>query len=301
MTSPATPPGKLRIVLAEPAPELLAHFSDPRTRARLLGNVRWHGVPERRAEDIVQTTMADAWKARHAWPATLEELDRWLFKALHNDRIDDNKKDAKAPLLKKPKSEKASSDDADHDEDHQDPPPAVVTKDPAEVNDSLRFAMEYAESRPRLRHSIVWLLRASMGVSVREIAADARVREKVVTNALQRLRAELRMVHGPLLILLGFAVVAIALYVMKGRIDDSAKPGPKPVPTIVAPTPAPQEPAPLSADDLRTRAFGECDAKDWPACLADLQQAKNLDPSGDAAPRVQAALKAAIRGIEGKQ
>jgi hypothetical protein len=51
------------------------------------------------------------------------------------------------------------------------------------------------------------------------------------------------------------------------------------------------------ADELREGAYAACDKGQWRACEDQLDDAKKLDPAGDAAPRVQAARAAAIQGL----
>ncbi len=59
-----------------PLPELHAHVADPRTLSRLRALVR-RRVPERDAEDVVQTVVVDALAAR-ARPETREAVQRWM-------------------------------------------------------------------------------------------------------------------------------------------------------------------------------------------------------------------------------
>jgi DNA-directed RNA polymerase specialized sigma24 family protein len=295
---------------AEPAPELVAHFASPATRKRLLGNLRWHGVPERRVEDVLHETLRDMWKQRHAWPGTVEELDRVLNTALRFDRIDDHRNEARSPLLRKDTSAKVA-DDQGADADDDDPPAMIATTTETEptlqARDGLRFAVEYAESRPRLRKSLVWLMQNQMGMSYADIAAKEHCEPKVIENALVRLRAELRMVHGPLVILAGFVLIYVLLRAMHGYVNDQATDPnvPKPTPNIVAPPAPPPAPAPttapqLTADDLRTRAFAECHDGKWAECYDDLEAAKQQDPAGDRSARVKAARAQANRGMSGK-
>jgi hypothetical protein len=96
----------------------------------------------------------------------------------------------------------------------------------------------------------------------------------------------------------GAAVGGGAVYVaMEEQRPRAPTPSPAPLPT---PAPEPVEPAPpelVSAADLRHDAFGECEAREWDACLADLDRARATDPAGDDAPAVKDARKRAIAGI----
>ena len=157
---------------AEPSPELVAHFKDPAVRKRLLGKALWVGTPERRAEDVVQTTLADVWRRRHAWPDTVEGLDRWLFTALHNDMIDAGKADRRAPLTRKAKEAKDAAESkgvddprADADDDEPAATTTTIVEPTLEARDGLRAASEYVESRPALRKSFVWLMQTQLGMS----------------------------------------------------------------------------------------------------------------------------------------
>ena len=68
--------------------------------------------------------------------------------------------------------------------------------------------------------------------------------------------------------------------------------GPIPGPIAPAPPGSSQSneaatPDPRSAADLRRQAAAECDARKWGPCLADLDQARALDPAGDDAPEIK--------------
>jgi hypothetical protein len=67
----------------------------------------------------------------------------------------------------------------------------------------------------------------------------------------------------------------------------------------------PAPPGPSAADiaaatDLRREATAACDASKWGECLADLDQARGLDPDGDDATPIKAMRDRAIRNIRGK-
>jgi DNA-directed RNA polymerase specialized sigma24 family protein len=291
----------------EPAAELVAHVLSPATRKRLLGNLLYKGVPERRAEDVVQETLTDVWNKRHEWPETIPELDHLLNSILRYDRIDDQRKESRSPLLRKDRSDKIADDQGGDDDAEPAAMTTTVVEPTLEARDGLRAASEYVESRPGLRKSFVWLMQTQLGMSYADIAAKENTREKVVRNALNRLREELRAVHGPLAFLLGLALIGVVYFVMHGRVNDQATNpnAPKPTPTIVAPPAPPPAPAPttapqLTADDLRTRAFAECHDGNWARCHDDLEAAKQQDPAGDRSARVKAARAQANRGMSGK-
>jgi DNA-directed RNA polymerase specialized sigma24 family protein len=232
---------------AEPAPELVAHFTNPATRKRLLGNLRWKLVPERQREDIVQITMADAWAHRHSWPKSIEELDKLLFTMLRCDRLDEAKRSRRAPLLREEPKEATEVGHGDEDLQDVDPAPMTVATEPQEQRDGIKKALEYAESRPRLKYAMKWLLQMYMGLEAKEIAALEHVSVDVVHQQVSRLRAELRMTFGGIFIVLAIAAIVYAVihFFYVGSVNDQAHP-PQPVPTVVAPPPTPAPAAPTS-------------------------------------------------------
>jgi DNA-directed RNA polymerase specialized sigma24 family protein len=245
---PRPQPRPANVPPSEPAPELVAHFHDPKTRKRLLGHLKWRFVPERNREDVVQITLADAWKRRHSWPKTAAELDKLLFAMLRGDGIDMARKERRAPLLRGEAADApaATSDDANADEDPPEPGGVTVSTEPQEERQAIREALDYADSRPRLKHPMRWLLQMYMGMTAREIARCERVTENVVYVAVSDLRAELRAKFGRVFIALAIASVlwAIVHFVRIGRVNDQAHP-PQTVPTVVSPPPAPApSPAP---------------------------------------------------------
>ena len=54
------------------------------------------------------------------------------------------------------------------------------------------------------------------------------------------------------------------------------------------------------ARELRQRALGECEAKQWAPCLQDLQSASDYDPAGDSDPQVKRAKAEAKRHLPDK-
>jgi DNA-directed RNA polymerase specialized sigma24 family protein len=198
----------------------------------------------------VNTTLTDAWKQRHSWPKTVEELDKLLFTILRCDRVDSARKERKEPLLRGEPGEAATNDDtpsSNADEDPPEPGGLTVTTEPQEEREAIKNAMEYADSRPRLKYPMRWLLQMYMGMSAREIARSEHVTENVVYLAVSDLRAELRAKFGRVFVLLAMAALAYAIihFFYVGRVNDQAHP-PRPVPTVVAPTPSPAPAAPTS-------------------------------------------------------
>ena len=92
-----------------------------------------------------------------------------------------------------------------------------------------------------------------------------------------------------------FAVAGGALY-------ETLHPSPEPVGSPPPPTPPRPEPVVPSADplaaaaELRRKAAAACDAKQWSACLAALDEARALDPDGDGASTVKSLREKATAG-----
>jgi hypothetical protein len=93
-----------------------------------------------------------------------------------------------------------------------------------------------------------------------------------------------------------FAVAGGALY-------ETLRPSPEPVAHPPPPTPSSSAPVAPSADDLavaaelRHKAGAACDAKKWSACLAELDEARAVDPDGDDALTVKSLREKAMAGL----
>lgn len=81
-----------------------------------------------------------------------------------------------------------------------------------------------------------------------------------------------------------------------------------PGPTIGPVPPEPTSPAPLpsavpdlvAAIELRRLAAAACDAQQWSACLTHLDEARAVDPDGDATPSVKTLRDRAIQQLDRK-
>jgi hypothetical protein len=134
--------------------------------------------------------------------------------------------------------------------------------------------------------------RAAVGDWRREIEQRVALRKATATE--QRASTRPRGRPRPILVLLAATVGAAAT---GGLIYALARPAP-PVPAAPAPAPSIPEPSPVesvapdplvAAATLRKNAFADCDAFQWQGCLHYLDQARELDPAGDAAPEVKKA------------
>jgi hypothetical protein len=93
-----------------------------------------------------------------------------------------------------------------------------------------------------------------------------------------------------------FAVAGGAVYATLHRSPEPVAKGHPPEPS----TPAPVVPSAddlVVAADLRGKAAVACDAKQWSVCLAELDEARAVDPGGDDASTVKSLRDKAIAGI----
>ena len=167
------------------------------------------------------------------------------------------------------------------------------------------------DTDPDKRQTFWWLARRAMGEEIRKIAREADLDYDVVRKRMETLRAELK--GKALLWAAAVAVLAIVvgsawlIFRPKQQIahDKEQQPAPtlnETAPTAPLPPPAPPAPPPLSpaeqAHQLRSFAYRECVADFWRECLAELDQAKQIDPDGEKDPLVKAARKDATEGLK---
>ncbi len=145
---------------------------------------------------------------------------------------------------------------------------------------------------------------ADAGFDLDEVKADANaVRAKLERSVAERRAREVerqareRSLRPPSRrrpVLVWLAAAAVGLVAAGGILYALTHPGDVPAPTPPAPpssVPSP-EPSPadlVAASELRRRAFGECASQRWAECIAGLDDASKLDPSGDRSPEVQMA------------
>ncbi len=95
---------------------------------------------------------------------------------------------------------------------------------------------------------------------------------------------------------------AATLAVAGGALYATLHPSHVPVAHPAPPTPSSHAPVVPSADDLavaaelRRKAAAACDAKQWSACLAELDEARAVDPDGDDASTVKRLREKALAG-----
>jgi hypothetical protein len=81
------------------------------------------------------------------------------------------------------------------------------------------------------------------------------------------------------------AVVALVIAALWGRGDPVAQAPPRPI--APSPSEAPKEPSLEDrAEPIRGDAYAACEMRLWDRCEAKLNEARELDPAGEAQPRV---------------
>jgi DNA-directed RNA polymerase specialized sigma24 family protein len=317
---PATPPAPASTPAVEPPPALLAHLQSKQVFDRLLGTVLSKRVPRRHAEDIVQQSLLEAWRARHTWGPAVDDVDKLLSTIVGCNVKDHQKAWFRSRLAKRPDDDAPARDpktDAETEyrgsasgdgegDDEGDVPPVDVSSalHPVPVappDDDARFQLRnvsgFLEKSPGHRRAAAWMFRNIAGESFGDIAASAGTSENAVCVAVSKLRAALRQAakDGLLVLVLALFLGALLKHMHHRPKDDMGIPSPKPSPTVVAPSPPPTPQA--QAEELRSRAAEACEAKQWEACLGDLDSASRLDPDGDDSATVQALRAQAKYGI----
>jgi len=241
-------------------------LADPALRAALLKYAR-RRLPPGEVEDLVQNTLTEALVSNSA-PADMSDFERWVYGIARHKIADSYRRRGRLPLL---------GVDVDVDAPSSDPGPAT-----GELSQWIERELPKTDGAQATLH---WLLREGDGESLDEIAREAALPAPRVRQRVSRLRRHLYSRW----LALGAAGLALLLgggaLLRAGRKTDVAPPG------IRREIPAPIEEARL----LRDRALEKCAARAFEACLAGLDQARALDPLGDAASTIQEARSAAGR------
>lgn len=218
-----------------PLPELHAHVADPRTLARLRAIVR-RRVPDRDAEDVVQTVVADA-LAAGAKPETREAVQRWIAGIARHKVADYHRRGGReVPAAATGEAEPTS--------------PA-----PFEERELLALVQRELAADPDAARTLDWVVREHEGEELRGIAEAERLAPTAVRKRVSRLRKALRsrwLAFG------GAGAVLLALGWGAGTILDRA---PEPSSRIAAEpsasAPRAPAPAPTSTPDVpHARALG---------------------------------------------
>ncbi|MBX3230051.1 MAG: sigma-70 family RNA polymerase sigma factor [Labilithrix sp.] len=234
----------------------------PDLRAALLAMVKKR-VPESEAEDIVQSTLTDAFASPHA-PADAESFRRWIFGVAKNKVVDYHRRAIRETF---------------------DMPEVAGKPAPHQEADLLRWAEKHLPPGDDNKATLDWMLREGEGEKLESIAETENLPAPRVRQRVSRLRRHLKshwQKEVALLATLGVLITAVVLY-LRSQEPDPNNPIAK---DDVA-----------RAEEMRHQAFDLCKASQWTSCIEKLDDAKRLDPAGDTTPAVQQARDEANKAI----
>jgi DNA-directed RNA polymerase specialized sigma24 family protein len=235
---------------------------DPDLRSALVAMVRKR-VPESEVEDIVQQALAEAIESPHA-PQESESLRRWIFGVAKNKVVDYHRRAGRESF---------------------DLPDVEGTPAPHVEADLLRWAEKNLPEGAENKKTLDWMLREGDGEKLESIAASEKLPPPRVRQRVSRLRRHFKenwQREVAMLAALGVIVSAIVIYVMR-----------KPQPDVIT-----HEVVDPRAEPMRRLALEKCARGDFQPCVEGLDEARRLDPAGDARPEVQQARDAAANALK---
>lgn len=227
-------------------------------------------VPEPDVDDVVQTVLVEA-LASDTVPSDKTELRKWLTGVARHKIADLHRKGARERPAEIPDIETA-------------PPPV-------EEHELVRWAEEQAKQGGKEGDATLrWMAREGEGDKLEHIAAEEKLPAATVRQRVSRMRRFMRerwMAEiAAAALVVGLLVFVVYRFVLRPKPEDIAKE----VPTVEPPpkNAPPVAPSPLErAAELRKTAFSACERGDDKGCEEKLDEAKRLDPAGEANPDVK--------------
>jgi len=230
-------------------------------RSALVAMVRKR-VPESEVEDIVQQALAEAIESPHA-PTDSESLRRWIFGVAKNKVVDYHRRAGRESF---------------------DLPDVEGTPAPHVEADLLRWAEKNLPEGAENKKTLDWMLREGEGEKLESIAASEKLPPPRVRQRVSRLRRHFKenwQREVAMLAALGVIVSAVVFLVLHKKDPEII------THEVVDPRAAP----------MRRLALEKCASADWKPCVEGLDEARRLDPAGDARPEVQQARQAAGKAL----
>jgi RNA polymerase sigma factor (sigma-70 family) len=237
-------------------------LADPALREGLLKYAR-RRLPPGEVEDLVQNTLTEALVSANA-PNDHTDFRRWVHGIARHKIADSYRRRGRLPV---PSS--------DIDQRPAEPSPAI-----SELSQWIASELPKTDGAEATLH---WLLREGDGESLDEIARDLDLPAPRVRQRVSRLR---RHLHARWLAL---GAAGLVLLVSAGALLHRAS-----GPTGDAPSIAREQLSPLErARVLRQNALQRCAVGAYEECVAELDRAQILDPSGESASAIRDARAAA--------
>lgn len=243
----------------------------PDLRRDLVAMVK-NRVPEAEVEDIVQATLTEAIESPHA-PTDPEQLRRWLFGVAKHKVVDFHRRRGRESF---------------------EVPEVPLPPAPHVEADLLRWAEKQLPDNEESRATLDWMLREGEGEKLESIAASEKLPAPRVRQRVSRLRRHLKanwQREVALLAAVGVVIGIVVLWLRHHREDEpiAVDPNGKPL--------DPRLPPETVAEKTRREGLELCTKSAWRACLDKLDDAKRMDPAGDARPEVQQAREGAEKAL----
>jgi RNA polymerase sigma factor (sigma-70 family) len=243
-----------------------ARLADPALRDALLKVAR-RRLPPGEVDDLVQNTLTDALSSSHQ-PREYADFRRWVQGIARHKIADLYRRQGRLPPL-----------DPEADPHVSDPGPATE-----ELAQWIERELPKTEGAQATLH---WLLRESEGETLDEIAREAALPAPRVRQRVSRLRRHFQTRW------LALGAAGLALLIAIGLELRGWHQAPPLQPVIAREAVTPLE----RARALRDDALQKCRAEAYPECVAELDEAKALDPIGDDTSAVRDARSAAQEAL----
>jgi RNA polymerase sigma factor (sigma-70 family) len=251
-------------------------LGDPSLRRTLEDFVR-RRVPAADVDDVVQTVLVDA-LAAEGRPDDARELTKWLLGVARHKVADLHRRAHREPPAELPEIEASPA--------------------PIEARELARWAEEQAGSTRDAKQTLAWMAREGEGEKLETIATEAQVPAARVRQRVSRMRRWMKERWlAELAAVAALGMVALVAWWILRRMGEPERPIANPVPSAAPITPEPPD-ALARARSLRADALERCRRSEWAGCLDELDQARAIDPAGDADPAVGAARSQAAEALK---